>query len=128
MTLTLDRAAPWELLDIDPEEILAELRLRFPGICLWYGEFTGRFFAAVLGTSRQDQLVEATTPSQLIDLLTTALRPRPAVPHRTPPTPAPVLVSDPCQAQTAPGPSRGRHQAQPQRSLWRRFASWWTTG
>jgi hypothetical protein len=126
MTLTLDRVTPWEFLDIDPEEILAELRLRFPGICLWRGDFTGHFFAALLGISRQDQLVEATTPGQLIHVLTTALRPGPVVPHLTPPTRA--LVPDPGQAQTAPSPSRGRHQAQPQRSLWRRFASQWTTG
>jgi hypothetical protein len=128
MTLTLDRAAPWELIDLDTDEALADLRFKFPGISIWRGEFTGNFFAAVLRSSRQDQLVEAATPDAFIRLLAAALRPRLPVNRPSQPIPArPIPTSDPCQPHAVTAPYQGRHQTPPLRGLWQRFAALWTT-
>src|SRR5690242_12210395 len=126
MTLTLDRATPWELLDMDPEAILADLQIRFPGICMWHGEFTGRYFAAVLGPSRYDRLVEAATPGELIRLLTAALGRRPEKGQPEHPV-ARRPMPDPCQNHTIPVP-RGHHKASPGRGRWQRLASLWSSG
>ena len=126
MTMTLDRAAPWELLDIDPDEILAALQARFPGVCLWRGEFTGRFFAAVLHPSRYDRLVEAATPGEFTRLLVAALRSQPAARHSMSPIPQrPVPAPAPSRRQAVP-PARGRHEIPTRRSLRRWLASLWT--
>lgn len=36
---------PWAVTDPDPERAAAELARRFPGCCVWLGEYTGRWWA-----------------------------------------------------------------------------------
>jgi hypothetical protein len=44
----------------DSAVAVAMLRARFPGVPIWFGDFTGRYWAIVVG-----QLVEAATASDL---------------------------------------------------------------
>ncbi|MFI0454280.1 hypothetical protein [Actinomadura sp. 6N118] len=53
---------PWASVDIDPERLVAELRRRFPGVCAWFGEFTGEWWAIAPGRQR---LIKAGTPAAL---------------------------------------------------------------
>lgn len=64
-------------LDLDIDRALDDLHRAFPGICIWWGEFSGSFWALL-----PDRLVEAKTAVDLARQLHAAL-PRPR-PHATP--------------------------------------------
>lgn len=51
---------PW---GVDP--VLAALRLRFPGVEIWHGAFTGSLWALVYDGSGGAHLIEADTPAEL---------------------------------------------------------------
>ncbi|SPT59648.1 MULTISPECIES: hypothetical protein [Actinomadura] len=55
---------PWAMAEIDPERIAAGLARRFPGCCVWLGEYTGSWWAMT-----GDRLVEAPDPATLERLL-----------------------------------------------------------
>ena len=74
-------AATWALRDVGLERTLADLRRRFPGVCLWRGEHTGRFWALVRHAGH-DRLVEAASPDALAWCLAD-LHPQPVVPPYT---------------------------------------------
>jgi hypothetical protein len=45
--------------------VVAELRVRFPGVTAWYGRATHRWWAFVPGAGGRGCLVEARTPADL---------------------------------------------------------------
>lgn len=51
---------PWAAAELDPERVAAEVARRFPGCCVWRGEFTGSWWALA-----RDRLVEAPDPVTL---------------------------------------------------------------
>jgi anti-sigma regulatory factor (Ser/Thr protein kinase) len=53
------------------ETVVASLRLRFPGVMLWYGTYTGHWWMFQDG-----RLVEAATSGELVSAITTLLDPR----------------------------------------------------
>ncbi|URM98618.1 hypothetical protein LUW76_32105 [Actinomadura madurae] len=55
---------PWAMAELDPERIAAELARRFPGCCVWLGEYTGNWWAMT-----GDRLIEAPDPATLERLL-----------------------------------------------------------
>ncbi|TDD79219.1 hypothetical protein E1293_24010 [Actinomadura darangshiensis] len=55
---------PWAAADLDPERVAAGLARRFPGCCVWRGEYTGSWWALA-----RDRLVEAPDPAALGRLL-----------------------------------------------------------
>ncbi|WP_433476694.1 hypothetical protein ACQPZP_06345 [Spirillospora sp. CA-142024] len=55
---------PWAAAELDPERVAAELARRFPGCCVWLGEYTGSWWAMT-----GDRLVEAPDPATLGRLL-----------------------------------------------------------
>jgi hypothetical protein len=55
---------PWAAAELDPDRISAELARRFPGCCVWLGEYTGSWWALA-----GDRLVEAPDPATLGRLL-----------------------------------------------------------
>lgn len=59
---------PWAVTDPDPERAAAELARRFPGCCVWLGEYTGRWWALARDRTG-DRLVEAADPVALGRLL-----------------------------------------------------------
>ncbi|OLT30287.1 hypothetical protein BJF79_39140 [Actinomadura sp. CNU-125] len=67
--------------DLDLDRALAELRRAFPGICIWFGEFSGSLWALL-----PDRLVEARNADGLARRLRAALGPPsvPASPTRRP--------------------------------------------
>lgn len=50
--------------DDSPVAAVAKLRTRFPGVSIWYGNYTRRYWAIVAG-----QLVEATSAAELRSML-----------------------------------------------------------
>ncbi|MEW2356264.1 hypothetical protein [Spirillospora sp. NPDC029432] len=58
-------AAPWTVLELNPERVLAELTRRFPGVCAWRGEYTGSWWAVVRDRYGRDRLIEAASPAEL---------------------------------------------------------------
>ncbi|MFC9977371.1 ATP-binding protein [Spirillospora sp. NPDC127200] len=65
MSTAAPTSAPWSSIERDPDWVLAELRCRFPGTPLWYGEFTGRYWAFVFDHYDRPQLLEAGAPELL---------------------------------------------------------------
>ncbi|MFB4305311.1 hypothetical protein [Actinomadura sp. GTD37] len=62
-------------MDLDIDRVLDELRRSFPGLCMWWGEFSGSLWALL-----PDRLVEAKTGADLARQLYDILgRPRPPV-------------------------------------------------
>jgi hypothetical protein len=47
-------------IETDLDQVVDELRHRFPGICLWWGEYTGSLWAMLSG-----QLIESKNASEL---------------------------------------------------------------
>ncbi|GAA2166474.1 hypothetical protein GCM10009727_86080 [Actinomadura napierensis] len=56
---------PWAISDLDPERALADLGRRFPGVVMWFGEYTGRYWALARGLDGRQRLLEAVTPGEL---------------------------------------------------------------
>ncbi|WP_143228138.1 hypothetical protein [Actinomadura meyerae] len=56
---------PWAAAELDPERVAAELARRFPGVPVWRGEFTGRWWAVVRDRAGHDRLLEAADPAVL---------------------------------------------------------------
>ncbi|MFF5262124.1 hypothetical protein ACFY4C_24580 [Actinomadura viridis] len=130
--------APWAMAEIEPDEILAELRRRFPRVTAWRGEFTGRWWALTPDRSGRDRLVEAGDPAELGRLLEDVRQAPPPRPRyeraaqrpdtkaqRTPLPPAPHRAPAPRTAPRTPSssptrpaqPGHGRHE---RRGWWRR--------
>lgn len=57
--------APTTTNDIDPDRVLAEMRRRFPGVCLWFGEFSEHYWALIRDRGGRMRLVEADDPAEL---------------------------------------------------------------
>jgi hypothetical protein len=76
------RPTPWTTADLDPEATLAQLSQHFPGIRIWFGDFTGHYWALVRDRLGHDRLIEATSPTDL-SLRLGALLARPPVPTRS---------------------------------------------
>lgn len=79
--------APWAAHDLDPERVARELRCRFPRASVWWGEFTGSWWALTRDPSGRDRLVEARDPFELgrrLEMVRPARPSRPVEPGRTP--------------------------------------------
>lgn len=63
---------PWGVTDLDPERVAAELARRFPGTCVWLGEYTGRWWAFTRDRTG-GRLIEAADPVALAHLLAEAV-------------------------------------------------------
>jgi hypothetical protein len=63
-------APPWAAGDLDPDACQVALRRRFPGVTVWFGEWTGHWFAMV-----NEGLLEALSPWQLAELIDQTIRP-----------------------------------------------------
>ncbi|GAA2639237.1 hypothetical protein GCM10010411_94240 [Actinomadura fulvescens] len=126
-------APPWAATDIDPDVFVGELRRRFPGVCAWFGEFTGRWWAI---TRDRDRLVEAGSPAALGRRLAELTAPRrttstpigQAVPEWTPAPVTPATTKRPTRPSRAAAPvtrpsrrSAHAHRAQRSRGGWRRL-------
>ncbi|MDL4773769.1 hypothetical protein [Actinomadura xylanilytica] len=75
-------AAPWAVLELDPDQVMAELHRRFPRVrAAWLGEFTGRWWAVTRDQAGRDLLVEAANPVALARSLDELGAGR-SVPHR----------------------------------------------
>jgi hypothetical protein len=130
-------AAPprWAIPHPTPERQLGELRAQYPDALAWYGEKSGRWFAAPTGA---DELIQAHTAAGLAVLLEQHYkrmipqtpRPAPACPtHRRTPggdqTPRPIRTA---RTRPAGGDStptgHGRHEANRRPSRFRRGVSW----
>ncbi|GAA4060192.1 hypothetical protein GCM10022214_11090 [Actinomadura miaoliensis] len=57
-------ARPWAV-EVDVDQVLAELRRRFPGVEIWHGAFTGSLWGLVYDRSGDAHLIEADTPVEL---------------------------------------------------------------
>lgn len=60
---------PWAVADLDPERIAADLARRYPGCCVWLGEYTGSWWAFTRDQTGHDRLIEAPDPATLGRLL-----------------------------------------------------------
>lgn len=74
-TTTMTSPAPWAR-DIDPDRAVAELGKQFPGATIWFGEYTGSYWALTYAPDGTPRLVEGTTPEALSRRLA-SLMPRP---------------------------------------------------
>ncbi|MFB4305354.1 hypothetical protein [Actinomadura sp. GTD37] len=83
-------------LDLDIDQALDDLQRAFPGICIWYGDFSGSLWALL-----PDRLVEAKSAADLARQL----------PRRSAPAPpaSPPHARSPCAPPPAVHPPRGRH-------------------
>ncbi|GAA2432102.1 hypothetical protein GCM10010191_52540 [Actinomadura vinacea] len=102
--------------------VVTELRRRFPGARVWWGEATREWWAMLRDRSGRDLLVEADSPAELSHRVAAVLTvPRFARVHQpgavsrpAPGVPAPRRPAMP----TEPRASRGRHEL-PRRGLLR---------
>jgi hypothetical protein len=104
MTAATLPPAPWTTIDPDLEVTLAQLSRRFPGACIWFGNFTGHYWAFIRDRFGRDRLIEATSPADL-SLRLGALLTRPPVLIRRP---RPVLKAH----RDKPSSTRPGHRAQ----------------
>ncbi|WP_433466658.1 hypothetical protein [Spirillospora sp. CA-128828] len=100
---------PWAAAELDPERVAAELARRFPGCCVWLGEYTGSWWAMT-----GDRLVEAPDPATLGRLLHELTRRAHAgryasLQNRTAGRGAPTFPSG--RALQAPDPASGAGEA-----------------
>jgi hypothetical protein len=108
----LPGARPSGPLELDLDLALDELRRSFPGLCMWWGEYSGSLWALL-----PDRLVEAKTAADLARQLYGILGP----PHaRRPCTPS-TRRSDGTWAVPSRGPVRRATSPRPARSLLGRF-------
>ena len=83
--VTTGRRSVWWPVDVDPEQVAADVKRWFPGVSAWLGEYTGKWWAVV-----GDRLLEADNPNELHQRIAVALQStsRPAQPvgqaERTP--------------------------------------------
>lgn len=104
---------PWAVADLEPERVAAELARRFPGCCVWLGEYTGRWWAFTRDRTGRDRLVEAADPvtlGRLLEELTGRDRygrySRASLPNRTAGRAAPSAPRVPRPAVHSRPPSR----------------------
>ncbi|MCQ0018608.1 hypothetical protein [Actinomadura madurae] len=90
---------PWAMAELDPERIAAYLARRFPGCCVWLGEYTGNWWAMT-----GDRLIEAPDPATLERLLYALARRAHARRYAAPPEPHGRAG----HAPTSPGVPSGR--------------------
>jgi hypothetical protein len=72
-------APPWAAGDLDPDACHAALQRRFPGVTVWFGEWTGHWFAMV-----NEGLLEAVYPGQLAELIDQTIQPPRSSPNLCP--------------------------------------------
>ncbi|GAA0544238.1 hypothetical protein GCM10009546_02860 [Actinomadura livida] len=77
--------APWAR-DVDPERAVAEIGDQFPSATIWFGEYTGSFWALTYAQDGTPRLIEGATPQELSRRLD-SLMPHPAQ-HRRPQPPS----------------------------------------
>jgi hypothetical protein len=58
----------WWPSDADHEQVIADVKRRFPWACAWFGEYTGKWWALA-----GNCIVEADTPSELHERIASAL-------------------------------------------------------
>lgn len=133
--------APWAPTEFDPERVVAEMQRRFPEACIWFGEFSGHYWALIRDWNGRRRLVEGDNPADLghtleafRDRLATGrkdfrpVRPRVGVgpdgrwtgaaARLMPPTPQGVS-----RPAAPPVPRGGRHEASGQGGVVRRLVS-----
>jgi hypothetical protein len=113
-------ASPY-ISDADPAAAVAALRARFPGVQIWHGKYTGRYWAIFAG----EQLIEAPSAEQLGRSKAAMRRlggdPQIVGGRGAPPTPHPARRADRGRWYAGPGtrrPGSGRpgHTSQGPRS------------
>lgn len=104
--------APWTR-ELDPDRAVTELSNRFPEATIWFGEFTGNYWALARAEDGTPHLIEGNTPQDLSRRLG-ALVPRTPQHHRLHLTShrtarQPAACSSPAtRTSSTRRPSRGR--------------------
>ncbi|MFB4318085.1 hypothetical protein [Actinomadura sp. 21ATH] len=116
-------AAPWAVVELDPERVVAELARRFPGVCAWRGEYTGSWWAMVRDRYGRDRLIEAASSAELGRYLEEDARWRGVPRYARAPAPPRPRPAPPRRRPVPPGPPRGpgARTAPRRRSLLRRM-------
>lgn len=100
---------PWATRDQDPDQAVAELSNLFPNATIWFGDFTGSYWALLRGEDGTARLIEGVTPNDLIRRLDPT-KPRTRGNHEPPPRPPAGVhwhTTTPCPTPTGhPSPSR----------------------
>ncbi|GAA2618595.1 hypothetical protein SMC26_05085 [Actinomadura fulvescens] len=72
MTAAMMKRPPvWWPIDVDPEQVVMDVKRWFPGVSAWLGEYTGRWWALV-----GNRLIEAENPDQLRERIASVASPR----------------------------------------------------
>ncbi len=120
--------APWTTAGHDLDQAVTELNNRFPDAMIWFGDFTGSFWALIRAEDGAASLIEGVTSADLSRRLDSR-KPWPPDPNQSPP-PAAVhwnnATSTPCPATAAHSPSarrspRGRNKCRGRHSVPRRL-------
>ncbi|GAA1574527.1 hypothetical protein GCM10009678_66540 [Actinomadura kijaniata] len=107
---------PWAQTERDPDQVLDELRERFPAVVMWWGEWTGSYWAFLPDDVREnDRFLTAATADAFTQQLAQASSPSPS--HEPAPTPLAYMPEpslppikpreDPPAAEAAPAQRPG---------------------
>ncbi|RAY15361.1 hypothetical protein DPM19_11710 [Actinomadura craniellae] len=116
-TMTAARTLPWGVPEFDPEQVAARIQDRFPGVCAWFGEYTGQWWALT-----RWGLIEAPGPAELVRRLEgEAWRRRslPVPPRGVRTGPDGRMTGEPYRAGPPASPRRERAVAR-RRGFWQR--------
>ena len=78
-------SVPWATSTQDPDRALADLGGRFPAATIWFGEYTGSYWALIQVENATPRLIEAATPAELSAQLD-SFTPRPPQHHQGQPS------------------------------------------
>lgn len=122
ITPTMTSPAPWAG-DIDPDRAIAEIGEQFPVATVWFGEYTGSYWALTHAQDGTPGLVEGATPEALsrrLDFRMPRLpqRRRPQMPsHRALHRSATSYLPPAAQALSSRRPSRKRGRCRGRHSM-----------
>lgn len=115
--------APWGSSGVDPDQAVADLGNRFPRATVWFGDFTGSYWALIRAEDSTTRLLEGTTAEELSHLLEST-EPRapwdrqplspPTAAHKDSATLAPYRATPPSTTRRTShgrGRARSRHSA-----------------
>ena len=105
-------ATPWATRDHDPDRAVTELGSLFPDATIWFGDFTGSYWALIRGADGTARLIEGATPADLARRLDPTKQ-LPQGSHQAPPPPPAAVqwnTTAPTACPTPPAhrPSSGR--------------------
>lgn len=122
-TPQLTRPAPWTTPGVDPDQAVTDLGNRFPRATIWFGDFTGSYWALIRAEDGTTRLLEGATAEKLSHLLEST-EPRapwdrqplspPTAAHKDSATLAPYRATPPSTTRRTShgrGRARSRHSA-----------------